>query len=126
MMKIGRAICWGSSLILTCALCGAAQQRGEARKPGQETDIQSSLKQFSAVYGLIEKNYADPVDPNRALYGPSGSDQLGAIPECCAPSIRTPISLIPSSLPKCARKCRAIIMASAWRSPPGLIALGKL
>jgi carboxyl-terminal processing protease len=80
MMKIGRAICWGSSLILTCALCGAAQQRGEARKPGQETDIQSSLKQFSAVYGLIEKNYADPVDPNRALYGPSGSDQLGAIP----------------------------------------------
>lgn len=42
--------------------------------------VRNSLKAFSDVYGLIEKNYADPVTPDGAIYGPSGSNNIGAIP----------------------------------------------
>ncbi|MGH9431267.1 MAG: S41 family peptidase, partial [Terriglobia bacterium] len=45
--------------------------------------IQKGLKTFTNVYGLIEQNYADPVKPNRAIYGPdsgNGLNTLGAIP----------------------------------------------
>src|SRR5580704_14987809 len=36
-------------------------------------DIGASLKSFTSVYGLIEQNFADKVDPDKAIY-------KGAIP----------------------------------------------
>ncbi|MGH9453779.1 MAG: S41 family peptidase [Terriglobia bacterium] len=48
-----------------------------------EPSIQQSLKNFTNVYDLIEQNYADPLKPNRAIYGPdsgNGLNTLGAIP----------------------------------------------
>jgi C-terminal processing protease CtpA/Prc len=41
-----------------------------------------SVRKFTRVYAIVEENYADPVDPDKAIY-------QGAIPECCGRWTRT-------------------------------------
>jgi carboxyl-terminal processing protease len=61
-------------------LGGVYGRRVEATTSGgDDADIQTGLKAFTVVYDVVEKNYADPVDPDRAIFGPSNSG-LGAIP----------------------------------------------
>ena len=81
-MKLARAGIWMAGLALALAWGAVAQQfpAPAAKSESDNADIQTSLKHFSDVFGLIEKNYADPVDPNLAIYGPSASNKLGAIP----------------------------------------------
>src|ERR1700722_12812730 len=48
------------------------------QRPGQsssltESDVKDSLKQFTDVYSVIEENYAEPVNADKAIYN-------GAIP----------------------------------------------
>jgi carboxyl-terminal processing protease len=59
--------------------------RAQTSNPNTRGDgqVQQSLKSFTDVYGLVEQNYADPVRPNLAIYGPDaggGLNTLGAIP----------------------------------------------
>jgi carboxyl-terminal processing protease len=81
-MKQTRRVVWFiSSTVLLCALLGGAYgQRVEATtNAGDDTDVQSSLDSFTKVYNLVEQNYADPVDPDKAIYGTANTG-LGAIP----------------------------------------------
>ncbi|MGH9770172.1 MAG: S41 family peptidase [Candidatus Acidiferrales bacterium] len=82
-MKIARAGMLTTALILGLA-CGVLAQQPFLSPPAandsNNRDIQASLKRFSEVFGVVEKNYAVQVDPNLAIYGPSGSNKLGAIP----------------------------------------------
>ena len=41
--------------------------------PGGDTDVRESLKQFTEVYDVVEQNFAEPVNPDKAIYN-------GAIP----------------------------------------------
>jgi carboxyl-terminal processing protease len=41
--------------------------------PGGDADVRDSLKQFTQVYDLVEENYAEPVNADKAIYN-------GAIP----------------------------------------------
>ncbi len=88
-MKFVCAVGWMLGLTLALAWSALAQQPAPgpisvpapvASAPDKRADARASLKQFSDVFGLIEKDYADPVNPNLAIYGPSGSNKLGAIP----------------------------------------------
>ncbi|HEY6292605.1 MAG TPA: S41 family peptidase [Terriglobia bacterium] len=47
---------------------------------GDESEVQSGLKDFTHVYEIIQHEYADPVDPNKAIYGPEPNSPVGAIP----------------------------------------------
>jgi carboxyl-terminal processing protease len=61
---------------VTCGLLGSAafSQRGSSSPTGaSDSDVRDSLKQFSEVYNLVEQNYAEPVNPDKAIYN-------GAIP----------------------------------------------
>jgi carboxyl-terminal processing protease len=63
-------------IIVTCGLLGSAafSQRGNSSSTGaSDNDVRDSLKQFSDVYALVEQNYAEPVNPDKAIYN-------GAIP----------------------------------------------
>jgi carboxyl-terminal processing protease len=63
-------------VIIICGLLGAGySQRGGAPSgsSGAESDIRDSLQQFAEVYSLVEQNYAEPVNPDKAIYN-------GAIP----------------------------------------------
>jgi carboxyl-terminal processing protease len=69
--------------ILACALLGGIYgQRVEAfsSDAGQDGGVSQSIDAFAKVYGLVQKAYAEPVDPDRAIFGPEGSSTLGAVP----------------------------------------------
>jgi carboxyl-terminal processing protease len=64
-------------VIVTCGFLGSAafSQRGNTAYPtgASDNDVRDSLRQFSEIYDLVEKNYAEPVNPDKAIYN-------GAIP----------------------------------------------
>jgi carboxyl-terminal processing protease len=81
-MKSMRRLLWCAlSTVVLCALLGGLYGRQvEATGDGNdESDVQASLKAFTRVYNVVEQNYADPVGPDRAIYGPANSG-IGAIP----------------------------------------------
>ncbi len=81
MQKTRRVAWFVVSTVLLCALLGGIYgQRVEATaSPADDSDVQSSYAAFPKVYNVGEQNYADPVDPDRAIFGPPNSN-LGAIP----------------------------------------------
>jgi len=50
-----------------------AQKISPAATPSSDSDVRDSLKMFTEVYETVEQNYADPVNPDKAIYN-------GAIP----------------------------------------------
>ena len=67
------------SVLLVIVLCGflgvGFSQRNAASfgAPAPDTDVRDGLKQFSEIYDLVQQNYADPVNDDKAIYN-------GAIP----------------------------------------------
>ncbi len=81
-MKQARRLFWFLiSTVFVCALLGGIYgRRVEATTAGSDdSDIKAGLEAFSRVYHVVEQNYADPVDPDQAIFGPTTST-LGAIP----------------------------------------------
>jgi carboxyl-terminal processing protease len=69
-----------STVLLGAMLGGVYGGRVEATtNAAEDSDVQGSLSSFTKVYDLVEQNYADPVDPDRAIFGTQESN-LGAIP----------------------------------------------
>ena len=81
MKQTRRGLGFILATVLLCTLLGGVYgRRVEATTAGtDDSDVQTSLKSFTSVYDVVEKNYADPVDPDTAIYGPTNSG-LGAIP----------------------------------------------
>jgi carboxyl-terminal processing protease len=80
MKQASRWLWFILATVLVCALLGGVYGRQvEATTVGDDSDVKSSLNELTSVYNLVEQNYADAVDPDRAIYGPSESS-VGAIP----------------------------------------------
>jgi carboxyl-terminal processing protease len=62
-------------VLLTCGFLGLVfgQRINPASASSSDADIRDSLKQFTDVYSIVEQNYAEPVNPDKAIYD-------GAIP----------------------------------------------
>jgi carboxyl-terminal processing protease len=62
-------------VILSCGFLGLlfGEKVGAASSGGSEGDIRDSLRTFTEVYNIVEQNYAEPVNPDKAIYN-------GAIP----------------------------------------------
>jgi carboxyl-terminal processing protease len=60
-------------VIIACGFAGVlfAQRPGNAAST--DSEIRDNLKEFTEVYNIVEQNYADPVNPDKAIYN-------GAIP----------------------------------------------
>ncbi|MGH9327371.1 MAG: S41 family peptidase [Terriglobia bacterium] len=88
MSRSGRVVRWTIGAVMLGVLtlwAGQTSKVGTAPLPSKGAlhhgpSLNPSLKQFSEAYGLIEANYADPVSPDVAIYGPSGDNSVGAIP----------------------------------------------
>ncbi len=81
-MNQARRVVWFLlSTVLVCALLGGIYgRRVEATTAGgDDSDVKGSFDAFSKIYYVVEQNYADPVEPDRAIFGPTNSN-LGAIP----------------------------------------------
>src|ERR1700683_158885 len=61
--------------LLACGFLGIlfAQRTGQQSSLDSDSDVKDSLKQFADVYAIVEDNYAEPVNPDKAIYN-------GAIP----------------------------------------------
>src|SRR5215469_17617387 len=59
-------------VIVSCGLLGLSYSQRYSPTSGDE-GVRDNLKPFSEVYALVERNYADQVDPDKAIY-------KGAIP----------------------------------------------
>src|SRR5690242_15266668 len=64
-------------IIAFLALCGVLgmlfAQKTTVVPHDSDSDVRDSLKQFTEVYNIVEQNYAEPVNPDKAIYN-------GAIP----------------------------------------------
>ena len=62
-------------VLVACGFFGMVfgQKINPAAAPGADSDVRDSLHQFTQVYSIIEQNYAEPVNPDKAIYN-------GAIP----------------------------------------------
>lgn len=61
-------------IIVLCGCLGAVfGQRVSTASPSGDSDVRDSLRTFSQVYDVVEQNYAEPVNPDKAIYN-------GAIP----------------------------------------------
>src|SRR6478672_6707279 len=61
-------------VLLLCGSMGAAfGQRTAASEGSSDAETRDNIKEFAQVYDLVEKNYAEPVNPDKAIYN-------GAIP----------------------------------------------
>ena len=62
-------------ILLACGLLGMvyAQKNSPTPLPNSDSDVRDSLKTFTQVYDVVEQNYAEPVNPDKAIYN-------GAIP----------------------------------------------
>jgi carboxyl-terminal processing protease len=62
-------------VLITCGLLGMVfgQKLNPTAAPGGDSDVRDSLRQFTQVYDMVEQNYAEPVNADKAIYN-------GAIP----------------------------------------------
>ncbi len=61
-------------VLVVCGFLGALfGQRVSPAAPGSDAEVRDSLRSFTQVYDLVEQNYAEPVNPDKAIYN-------GAIP----------------------------------------------
>src|SRR2546421_11499547 len=60
-------------VIILCGLLGVSFSQRSTSAPTADTDVRDNLRQFSEVYDLVEQNYAEPVNADKAIYN-------GAIP----------------------------------------------
>ena len=60
--------------LIACGFLGVLfAQKNPSVAPSTDSDVRDSLKQFAEVYDIVEQNYAEPVNPDKAIYN-------GAIP----------------------------------------------
>ena len=81
-MKSTRRLVWFVlSTVLLCTLLGGVYgRRVEATTDADDSDVHKSLTVFTQIYDVVEKNYADQVDPDKAVFGPQPNSPVGAIP----------------------------------------------
>lgn len=80
MKQTQRLIWFVLSTVFLCALLGGVYGRTVvATTVGDDSDVQTSFNAFTKVYDLVEQNYADALDPDNAIFGPTDTS-LGAIP----------------------------------------------
>ena len=71
----GRTLFLVVFVLVTCGFLGMlfGQKINPAVAPNADSEVRDSLKQFAEVYDIVEQNYAEPVNPDKAIYN-------GAIP----------------------------------------------
>ncbi len=75
MVKSFRSYLFVPSIVVFCAVLGGVLGPGltDVNAASNESEVKSSIQTFSKVYDLVEQNFADKVNADKAIY-------KGAIP----------------------------------------------
>jgi len=80
MKQTPRVLWFILGTVLLCTLMGGLYGREvDATTGGDDSQVKNSLTEFTRVFNVVEQNYADAVDPDKAIYGPTDMN-VGAIP----------------------------------------------
>jgi len=82
-MRSSRRVLWFVvSTVVLCALLGGIYGHSveATTSDGDESDVKTSFNAFTRAFDAVQQNYAEPVDPDKAIFGPDGATTLGAIP----------------------------------------------
>ncbi|HEV2348396.1 MAG TPA: S41 family peptidase [Terriglobia bacterium] len=81
MIKTRRLVFYVGSTIMLCTVLGGlyGQQVEATTSDTDDSDVQKSIGTFAKLLDVVEQNYADPVDSDKAIFGVA-SNSLGAIP----------------------------------------------
>ncbi len=80
MGRLTRHACVLLCTIILCAGWNDAHARQPGRTPADDDqDVRSSIAAFTKAFDIVEQNYADPIQPDRVLFGVPNTGR-GAIP----------------------------------------------
>jgi carboxyl-terminal processing protease len=83
-MKPSRRFTWVITLAVAAGtVAGGLYGPGIQAFPvgaSDDSEVARSAKDFTRIYAIVQREYADPVDPNKAIYGPENAAAVGAIP----------------------------------------------
>lgn len=81
MVNTRRLVLYVGSTIMLCTVLGGlyGQQVEATTSDADDSDVQKSIGSFAKLLDLVEQNYAEPVDADKAIFG-STSNSMGAIP----------------------------------------------
>src|SRR5713226_6621785 len=94
-------------VLLLSAVLGGVYGPNVRATTASADDYQSAVRDFTRVLDVVQNNYADPVDVDKAVY-------QGAFRACCAYSIPTRISSMPNSSRFFTKNSAGSITAWAW------------
>jgi hypothetical protein len=103
-MKASHRNAWFLTLsVIVCGTLGGVYgERVEATVDdgaGTEKAMAENLGAFAKVFSLVEQNYADPVSPDQAIFGPENNN-----------TTPIPTSSMPLPMPACGRRKRVNTM----------------
>ncbi len=68
MKQTPRVLWFILGTVLLCTLLGGLYGREvDATTGGDDSQVKNSLTEFTRVYNVVEQNYADAVDPDKAI-----------------------------------------------------------
>jgi carboxyl-terminal processing protease len=79
MRQTGVAFCFLLT-ILGCASLGRMYGQRVEAAAGSDEAVTKGLDAFAKVYAVVQKNYAEPVSADKAIFGLESSNNVGAIP----------------------------------------------
>ncbi len=80
LRMVARAVGLALLATVTCGAMGNQVAPTPKDENNNSAAYRTSLKQFSDALTVIQQDYASPVKPNTAIYGPPGATMVGAIP----------------------------------------------
>jgi carboxyl-terminal processing protease len=82
MKPNGRLVWFAVLTIAVCAVLGGiyGSQVEATGANSSDSDVEAGLKKFTRVYSVVQQNYADPVNADEGIFGPTNSMTVGAIP----------------------------------------------
>ncbi|HEY6290174.1 MAG TPA: S41 family peptidase [Terriglobia bacterium] len=85
--SLARSLWFVTAALMIGALAGGfCVVRARATAARDESEVQAALSAFTRVYDIVEREYADAVDPNQAIYGLDvPASPVGAIPGMLRP-----------------------------------------
>ncbi len=79
MFKKNRWVGLAGIALSLLLLSDAPGRPAQAPRPASGADVRAALQSFADAYRVIEQNYADPLDPDQAMFG-TANPGVGAIP----------------------------------------------
>src|SRR5689334_12831658 len=79
MVSSRRSLLLVVAVVVACGGFGVVFGQRLSDNATGDSEVRDTLREFSTVYDIVEKNYAEPVDPDKAIYNGAVPGMLRAL-----------------------------------------------